>query len=203
MTTPRNSHSSRRSRRSNDFSRNKRKEKVEERCTVESSEDDSSLDDGENQEERDHKIVELSVKAGLFLFGGLSLCFSTLFIPGVVPFNTWLILTCKENNCCYMHKMTSISFKIVENIILSETNCYFVSCLYPIHVVTFTLISNLARLSSSLLNKICRQIWYQRKSGYMDRAYETFSVLFIMFFLNSLFQEIIIKDKLDWIHIGL
>mmetsp|Transcript_26719 Transcript_26719/g.40389 ORF Transcript_26719/g.40389 Transcript_26719/m.40389 type:complete len:159 (-) Transcript_26719:96-572(-) len=86
MTTRRNSHSSRRSRRSNDFSRNKRREKVEERYTNDSSEDDSSLEDDENQEERDRKIVELSVKAGLFLFGGLSLCFSTLFIPGVVPF---------------------------------------------------------------------------------------------------------------------
>lgn len=87
MTTPRNNHSSRRSRRSNDFSHNKRREKVEERYTNDSSEDDSSLDDDdENQEERDRKIVELSVKAGLFLFGGLSLCFSTLFIPGVVPF---------------------------------------------------------------------------------------------------------------------
>ena len=29
-----------------------------------------------------------------------------------------------------------------------------------------------ARLSSSLLNIICRQIWYQRKSDYMDRAWE-------------------------------
>ena len=102
------------------------------------------------------------------------------WIPGVVPFNTWLILTCKENNCCYMHKMTSISFKIVENIILSETNCYFVSCLYPIHVVTFTLISNLARLSSSLLNKICRQIWYQRKNDYTDRELACYNSYFLL-----------------------
>ena len=49
----------------------------------------------------------------------------------------------------------------------------------PIHIVTFTLISNLAtdyvlmfkreqaRLSSSLLNTICHKIWYQSKSDYM------------------------------------
>ena len=28
-----------------------------------------------------------------------------------------------------------------------------------------------ARLSSSLLNKICRQIWYQSKSDYMDKVF--------------------------------
>ena len=50
----------------------------------------------------------------------------------------------------------------------------------PIHVVTFTLISNLAtnyiqkrRGQTSLLNIICCQIWYQRKSDYMDRALQS------------------------------
>ena len=53
----------------------------------------------------------------------------------------------------------------------------FSSVFCPIHVVTFTLISNLATdyiqkrsLASSLLIIICRQILYQCKSDYMDRA---------------------------------
>ena len=57
----------------------------------------------------------------------------------------------------------------------SKNNCEWHYC--PIHLVTFTLISNLATdysqkrsLASSLLNILCRQIWYQCKSDYMDRA---------------------------------
>ena len=49
--------------------------------------------------------------------------------------------------------------------------------LCPIHVVTFTLISIWAtdyiqkgRGQASHLNVICRQIWYQSKSDYKDRA---------------------------------
>jgi hypothetical protein len=30
--------------------------------------------------------VSVAVKAGLLLLGGISMCFSTFFIPGIVPF---------------------------------------------------------------------------------------------------------------------
>ena len=60
----------------------------------------------------------------------------------------------------------------------------------PLHVFTFTLISNLAtdyiqkrRGEPSLfsLNIICRQIWYQSKSDYMDRA-----ILNMLFSVSSM-----------------
>ena len=66
----------------------------------------------------------------------------------------------------------------------------------PIHVVTFTLISNLATdyikkkeesLASSLLNIICHQNWYQRKSDYMDRA-EGCHLMVLSFALSPVFQ---------------
>mmetsp|Transcript_4695 Transcript_4695/g.6802 ORF Transcript_4695/g.6802 Transcript_4695/m.6802 type:complete len:171 (+) Transcript_4695:149-661(+) len=52
------------------------------------SSEDSTNDDDEAamKEELNRKVVEIAVKAGLALFGGFSLCFSTLFIPGLIPF---------------------------------------------------------------------------------------------------------------------
>mmetsp|Transcript_32253 Transcript_32253/g.53319 ORF Transcript_32253/g.53319 Transcript_32253/m.53319 type:complete len:148 (-) Transcript_32253:136-579(-) len=57
---------------------------------------DERLDDNNNskktdtdddlEEETTRMIVTIAVKAGLLCLGGVSLCFSSLFIPGVVPF---------------------------------------------------------------------------------------------------------------------
>ena len=53
------------------------------------------------------------------------------WISEIVSFNTWVISSWQENKCCfklskYIHKMTSMSLKLVEAVILSGNSCHFV-----------------------------------------------------------------------------
>ena len=50
--------------------------------------DDYDVDDVEDKDEEEQLrlVVQIAVRAGLLAVAGLSLCFSTLFIPGVIPF---------------------------------------------------------------------------------------------------------------------
>jgi hypothetical protein len=46
----------------------------------------SNDEDDDDDEAAAQLIVTVAVRAGLLLLGGISMCFSTLFIPGIVPF---------------------------------------------------------------------------------------------------------------------
>lgn len=51
-----------------------------------SNADSDNDDEFDDDEAADELLVSIAVKAGLFLLGGISMCFSTFFIPGIVPF---------------------------------------------------------------------------------------------------------------------
>ena len=77
-----------------------------------------------------------------------------------------------------------------------ESKAFENSILCPIHLVTFRrqfwrqiiFKREKARLFFSLLNIICRQIWYQHKSDYMDRA--LISIFLYTKFLEKLWRWI-------------
>ena len=48
--------------------------------------DDDDTDKDDEKEQQMRLVVQIAVRAGLLAVAGLSLCFSTLFIPGVIPF---------------------------------------------------------------------------------------------------------------------
>lgn len=56
------------------------------RDSVHDDDDDDDSTRVDEKEEQMKLVVQMAVRAGFLLVAGLSLCFSTFFIPGVVPF---------------------------------------------------------------------------------------------------------------------